>query len=149
MAAASSGAAFWNALLPIDRDVAGGRLAGIEADIDYSLRQAQRLRIVGCRAAAATAGEHLNSAVGAIAGIDIPVIAKDDAMRVAAASGSERPGRTRLAVARHAVDHARRAPLAIVGVGFTSVSGRVDDDAVIAVAVGNVDASRRAGDRIR
>src|SRR5436305_1133074 len=48
-----------------------------------------------------------------------------------------------------AVDHARRAPLAIVGVGSTSVRSRVDDDAVVAVPVGNVDASQCAGDRIR
>ena len=70
-------------------------------------------------------------------------------MRVAAAGRPEGPGRTRLAVACHAVDHARRAPLAIVLVGLTSVSSRVDDDAVVAVAVGNIDASPRAGDRIR
>ena len=70
-------------------------------------------------------------------------------MRMAATSGSERLGRTRLAVAWHAVDHARRAPLAIVLIGFTSVSSRVDDDAVVAVAVRDIDASRRPGDRIR
>ena len=136
-------------IVPDDGDVARGGLAGIEADVDYSLRRAQRLGIVGRRGGAATAIEHQNSAIRTIAGVDVPVIAEDDAMRVAATTGSERLGRTRLAVAWHAVDHARRAPLAIVLIGFTSVSSRVDDDAVVSVAVGNVDASPRAGDWIR
>jgi hypothetical protein len=64
-----------------DRDVARRRLPGIEADIDYFLRLAHRLWIVGCRRAATTAIEHLYSAVGAIASIDIPVIAQDVAHR--------------------------------------------------------------------
>src|SRR6516165_8737921 len=135
-------------IVPDNGDVGRRGLAGIEADIDYFLRRAQRLGIAGRRGGAATAIEHQNSAIRTIARIDIPVIAENDTMRVAATTGSERLGRTRLAVAWHAVDHACRAPLAIVLIGFTSVSSLVDDDAVVAVAVGNVDVSRRAGDRI-
>src|SRR5271155_2395404 len=118
---------------PIDTVGKAGRrgLTGIAADVDDPHRGAQRLRHEGRRWGTATSGEHLNSAVGPIAGIDIPVIAEDDTMRVAAAGRPESPGRTRLAVACHAVDHTRLAPLAIVLVGPTSVGSRVDDDAVV------------------
>lgn len=140
-----------------DGDAGRGRLADIEADVDYFNRQADRLRIAGGRRRAAIAREHLNSAVGAIADIDVPVVGEDDAMRMTAAGGSERPGRTRLIPRRVCTGRelrvvgvfARRAPLAIVGVGFSSISSGVDDDAVVTVTVGNVDASPRAGERIR
>ena len=70
-------------------------------------------------------------------------------MRVAATSGSERLGRTGLTVARHPVDLARRAPLPIVGISLSSIGSSIDDDAVVAVAVGDIDTPLGAGDRIR
>ena len=69
-------------------------------------------------------------------------------MRMATAGGAESAGRTGLAVGFHASDCAGLTPLAIVLVGFSPIRSRIDDDAVVAVAIGDVDTSRSTGDRI-
>src|SRR5580700_885144 len=142
---------FWcGALERIVADSAGrGRLTSIEADVDDSLRRAQRLRSGRSRRSAAASIEDLDSAIGPIADIDVSVIAEDDAMRMSTTRGPERPGGTCLAVGWHAADHAGGAPLAVVLISFPTIRGRVDDDTVVAVAVGDVDASRRMRDGVR
>src|SRR5579871_876067 len=69
-------------------------------------------------------------------------------MRMAAARSAERTARTSLAVGPHPVDRAGLAPLAIVLIGLATVLRRVHDDAVVAVAVGDIDASGRSSDRV-
>src|SRR5271166_6993672 len=69
-------------------------------------------------------------------------------MRVAATSRSESTGGTRLAVGCHAVDHASRPPLPVVCVGLSSIGSSVDYDAVVTVAVSNIDAAGCVGYRI-
>ena len=69
-------------------------------------------------------------------------------MRMATAGGAESAGRTGLAVGFHASDCAGLTPLAIILVSLPPIRSRINDDAVVAVAIGDVDASRSTGDRI-
>ncbi len=102
-----------------------------------SNRLAKRLRSARRRRDSASLLEDLDAVIGAIADIDKVVIAEDDAMRMTAASSSERALGAALAGGR-----ASRAPLADILPG-----GVEDDDAVVAIAVGDIDVAACSADR--
>ena len=124
----------------------GRRRTGKVVDIDDALRVAQRLRSVD-RGFSATFLEGLDAIVGAIADINQAVVAQHHAVRVAATGMSEGTARARIGAIGALVVHAVLAPLAHVVVSHASVAGAKDDNAVIAVAVRDVDVTPGTRDR--